>query len=131
MATNDGRDDIGISSDDEQTHDDMQECIEECLNCHAVCTMTLQHCIASGGDRTEVNLIGILLDCAELAQVSANFMLRGSPITSSRAARAPNSAGRARKRVATSRATNSSRIARMCALHARRRAIAWRKWGAK
>ena len=58
----------------------MQECIEECLNCHAVCTMTLQHCIASGGDRTEVNLIGILLDCAEIVRrSSANFMLRGSP----------------------------------------------------
>ena len=65
MATHDGRDEVGISSDDERTHDDMQECIEECLNCHAVCTMTLQHCIASGGDRTEVNLVGILLDCAE------------------------------------------------------------------
>ena len=50
----------------EQAHDDMQECIEECLNCHAVCTMTLQHCIATGGDHTEVNLIGILLDCAEM-----------------------------------------------------------------
>ena len=70
---------LEISSDDEQTHDDMQECIEECLNCHAVCTMTLQHCIASGGDRTEVNLVGILLDCAEMCQTSANFMLRGSP----------------------------------------------------
>jgi hypothetical protein len=28
---------------------------------------------ASGGDRTEVT-IGILLDCAELAQTSANFI---------------------------------------------------------
>lgn len=64
---------------DQQTHDAMQECIEECLNCHAVCTMTLQHCIATGGEHTEVNLIGILLDCAEMCQTSANFMLRGSP----------------------------------------------------
>jgi hypothetical protein len=64
----------------DQTHDDMQECIEECLNCHAVCTLTLQHCIASGGgELTEVNLVGLLLDCAEMCQTSANFMLRGSP----------------------------------------------------
>jgi hypothetical protein len=63
----------------QHTHDAMQECIEECLNCHAVCTMTLQHCIATGGEHTEVNLIGILLDCAEICQTSANFMLRGSP----------------------------------------------------
>ena len=42
------------------------------LNCHAVCTMT-PSTHASGGDRTEVT-IGILLDCAELAQTSANFI---------------------------------------------------------
>jgi hypothetical protein len=80
MAKND-RDDVGLEHDraHEEAQDEMQECIEECLGCHAVCTITLQHCIASGGDYTEVNLVGILLDCAELCQTSANFMLRGSP----------------------------------------------------
>ena len=28
---------------------------------------------------TEINLVGLLLDCAEMCQTSANFMLRGSP----------------------------------------------------
>ena len=79
MATNDGRDGVEISSDDEQTHDEMQECIEECLNCHAVCTMTAQYCMTEGGEHADVNMIGVLLDCAEICQVSANFMLRGSP----------------------------------------------------
>ena len=75
------RHDIEIANDEDhdQAHDDLQECVEECLNCHAVCTLTLQHCIASGGEYTEVNLVGVLLDCAELCQTSANFMLRGSP----------------------------------------------------
>ncbi len=63
----------------DEAQDRLLECIEECLNCHVVCTMTVQHCLASGGDLAEVNLTGILLDCAELCQVSANFMLRGSP----------------------------------------------------
>jgi hypothetical protein len=72
--------DLKASHAHDQAHDDLQECIEECLNCHAVCTLTLPHCIASGGgELTEVNLVGILLDCAEIAQTSANFMLRGSP----------------------------------------------------
>ena len=73
------RRDIEIAHDesDDRTHDELQEAVEECLNCHAVCTLTLQHCIASGGDNTEVNLVGVLLDCAELCQTSANFMLRG------------------------------------------------------
>jgi len=75
------RHDTEIAHDEshDQEHDDLQEAVEECLNCHAVCTLTLQHCIASGGDYTEVNLVGVLLDCAELCQTSANFMLRGSP----------------------------------------------------
>ena len=63
----------------DQEHDAMQECIEECLNCHAVCTMTAQHCLVKGGEHADVNVVGVLLDCAELCQVSANFMLRGSP----------------------------------------------------
>jgi hypothetical protein len=79
MANDDQGRSAELDRSDEQTHDDMQECIEECLNCHAVATMTLQHCIASGGAHTEVNLVGILLDCAEICQTSANFMLRGSP----------------------------------------------------
>jgi hypothetical protein len=62
-----------------EEHDAMQECIEECLNCHAVCTMTAQHCLVKGGEHADVNVVGVLLDCAELCQVSANFMLRGSP----------------------------------------------------
>lgn len=63
----------------EQAQDEMQECIEECLQCHAVGTMTLQHCLAVGGTHAEINLVGVILDCAEMCQVSANFMLRGSP----------------------------------------------------
>ena len=63
----------------DESHDELQHCIEECLNCHAVCTMTVQYCLTEGGEHADVNLIGVLLDCAELCQVSANFMLRGSP----------------------------------------------------
>jgi hypothetical protein len=63
----------------EHAQDELLECVEECLNCHAVCTITLQHCMAKGGALTELNLVGLLLDCAEICQTSANFMLRGSP----------------------------------------------------
>jgi hypothetical protein len=69
----------GEADDQDHEHDVMQECIEECLNCHAVCTMTAQHALVKGGDYADVNVVGVLLDCAELCQVSANFMLRGSP----------------------------------------------------
>ena len=65
--------------DHEHEHDAMQECIEACLNTHAACTMAVQHCLGEGGERADIDLVGVLLDCAELCQTSANFMLRGSP----------------------------------------------------
>lgn len=60
-------------------HDEIQQCIEECLNCHASCTMTAQYALGEGGDKADPGLVGVLLDCAEICQTSANFMLRGSP----------------------------------------------------
>jgi hypothetical protein len=71
--------DHGDDEHADHEHGAMQECIEDCLNCHAVCTMTLQYCLLEGGEHADANLIGALLDCAEMCQVSANFMLRGSP----------------------------------------------------
>lgn len=68
-----------MSGADERDYDALQDCIEECLNAHAVCTMTAQHCLVKGGEFADVNVVGVLLDCGELCQVSANFMLRGSP----------------------------------------------------
>lgn len=63
----------------DHAHEELQECIEECLNCYAACTMTAQHCLITGGEMAGVDLVSVLLDCAELCHTSANFMLRGSP----------------------------------------------------
>ena len=65
--------------DHELDHDRLQECIEECLQGHAVCAMTVQHCLVKGGEHAEVDIVSVLLDCAEICQTNANFMLRGSP----------------------------------------------------
>ena len=58
--------------------EDMQGCIQECLNCHSICTTTVAYCLQKGGVHAEAAHIGLLLDCAEICQTSANFMLRGS-----------------------------------------------------
>ena len=65
--------------DHEHAHDEMDECIEACLQCHVICTMTAQYALAGGGALAEVGVVGLLLDCAEICQTSANFMIRGSP----------------------------------------------------
>jgi len=59
---------------------DMQQCIQECLTCHSVCLSTVQHCLQMGGQHAEARHITTLLDCAEICQTSANFMLRGSEL---------------------------------------------------
>ena len=67
---------------DEKTHSMIDErrraCIQECHNCHDICTETVAHCLHMGGEHAEQNHIRLLLDCAEICQTSANFMLRTS-----------------------------------------------------
>ena len=65
--------------DHDHEHDEMDECIEVCLQSHVICTMTAQYALAQGGQLADVGTVGLLLDCAEICQTSANFMVRGSP----------------------------------------------------
>ena len=58
----------------------MQQCIEECLNCHRTCVETMQHCLEKGGKHAKAEHIRTLLDCAQICATSADFMLRGSDL---------------------------------------------------
>lgn len=58
---------------------EMQQCIQNCLNCHATCLkMAMNHCLETGGKHTEPAHFRLMMDCVEICQTSANFMLRGS-----------------------------------------------------
>jgi Domain of Unknown Function (DUF326) len=56
----------------------MQQCIQNCLDCHRICSETITYCLQLGGAHAEVKHISLLLDCADICQTSANFMIRGS-----------------------------------------------------
>lgn len=58
---------------------DMQDCIDECTRCHAICLSTVRHCLEAGGAHAEAEHIIALLECAEACRVSADAMLIGSP----------------------------------------------------
>jgi hypothetical protein len=58
--------------------DEMRRCIDNCTNCHRICLETVPHCLSMGGPHAEVRHITLLLDCAQICQTSADFMLRGS-----------------------------------------------------
>ena len=59
---------------------EMQECIENCSTCHGVCLQTVTYCLGMGGKHAEASHIRLMLDCVEICQTSANFMLRGSDL---------------------------------------------------
>jgi len=63
-----------------QMSQEMQACIQSCLNCHAICTQTVAYCLQMGGAHAEASHIKALLDCAQTCITSADFMLRGSEL---------------------------------------------------
>lgn len=57
----------------------MQECITNCQTCHATClSMASTHCLEVGGKHVAPDHFRLMLDCAQICAVSADFMLRGS-----------------------------------------------------
>jgi hypothetical protein len=63
-----------------QVSSEMQECIQNCLDCHSACLNTSIYCLQQGGQHGEAAHIALMLDCAEICQTSANFMLRQSAL---------------------------------------------------
>ena len=57
----------------------MQACIDACSHCHQTCLHTAMiHCLVIGGKHVEANHFRLMINCAEICQASANFMLSGS-----------------------------------------------------
>jgi hypothetical protein len=65
---------------DHTTNVDVEQCIQNCKDCHDMCVETIAHCLEIGGKHAEPAHIRLMLDCAEICQTSANFMLRGSDL---------------------------------------------------
>ena len=62
------------------TDQEMERCIAFCQECHEVCLQMVPHCLSKGGQHAEPSHIRMLLDCAEICETSANFMIRGSEL---------------------------------------------------
>ena len=73
-------DHMGHEPMDDEMSQAMDECIEECMSCHAVCLDTINHCLQMGGEHAAPGHITLLMDCAQICQTSADFMLRMSEL---------------------------------------------------
>jgi hypothetical protein len=57
----------------------MQSCIDACQRCHQTClNMATTHCMEVGGKHSEPSHLRLMLNCAEICQTTANFMLSNS-----------------------------------------------------
>jgi hypothetical protein len=57
---------------------EMQRCIQQCQDCHARCIELINHCLMVGGRHAAPTHIRLLMDCAQLCTVTADFMARDS-----------------------------------------------------
>jgi hypothetical protein len=59
-------------------NDKMQQCIELCRDCHAMCMQTIAHGLKLGGRHAVPDHIRLLMDCAQMCTTTVDYMLRGS-----------------------------------------------------
>ncbi len=61
----------------------MQSCIDACSSCHQVCLqMAMKHCLESGGKHVDPEHFRLMMNCADICQISANLQLSGSTFSS-------------------------------------------------
>ena len=64
------------------TDPQMQSCIDTCNRCHQTCLHeAMNHCLEAGGEHVAPDHFRLMLNCAEMCQTSANFMLSGSALS--------------------------------------------------
>ena len=69
----------GTAMDGHQTMDaEMQRCIQLCHDCHARCISMINHCLTLGGRYADSAHIRLLMDCAQMCSITADFMARAS-----------------------------------------------------
>lgn len=60
--------------------DEIKKCAQLCQDCQALCIETIQHCLKLGGRHAAPQHIGLLLDCAEICETTAHYLLRRSSL---------------------------------------------------
>jgi hypothetical protein len=65
-------------SDESILSNQMEDCIQNCLNRHAVCLDTAMSLLQKGP--TYADPVRILLDCSEVCATNIHFLIRNSPM---------------------------------------------------
>lgn len=64
----------------QQMGNQIEQCIAQCQQCQRICLETITYGQELGGAHAESSQLRLLLDCAEICQTTAGFMLRNSDL---------------------------------------------------
>jgi len=67
-----------IQSSEMMNSDEVREGIQDSIDCYQTCTETTLRCLTMGGKHAESKHINLLMDCAKICNINADFMLRNS-----------------------------------------------------
>lgn len=56
---------------------EMEQSLENCLECHRICEETTAYSVRMGGEHAGAIYLRLLRDCAQICVTSADLMLRG------------------------------------------------------
>ncbi|MDB5814695.1 MAG: hypothetical protein JWM03_154 [Rhodocyclales bacterium] len=57
-------------------------CIDACENCHRIClAMAMNYCLARGGRHARQEHLRLMLHCAQICRLAADFQLTGAPFS--------------------------------------------------
>lgn len=54
----------------------MNECIDNCIQCHSICLETINYCLTKDGEHAAPKHIALLASCADICATSAAAMRR-------------------------------------------------------
>lgn len=69
-----------MATPEEYINHPMEECIENCTECHRICLESIEYCLRMGDKHADAAHILLLTDCAQICQAAADFMIRGSQL---------------------------------------------------
>jgi hypothetical protein len=64
----------GIEKENKLSGNSMEQCIRDCISCYQECISCIPHCLAQGGKHAEQKHLVLMMECAEVCNVSATLM---------------------------------------------------------
>lgn len=67
-----------LQSSENMAAAEVHQCLKDSLDCYQACMETMSRCLSLGGRYAKAEHINLLIDCARICNINADFILRNS-----------------------------------------------------